>query len=147
MNNKYIGELAEIEFLKKAYEKGFVVSKPFGDNAKYDYITEKNSILKRIQVKSTASMQDNRYKITCGSGLGSKKIYNNKEIDVLAAYVFDCNCWYLIPIKNLNSITISLYPNSDDVEYFKNNCCRDYYLRYEEYRNKWNILTDETIYP
>src|SRR5207249_9958162 len=49
------GEWAEIEFLSKAHARGFIVSRPWGQNAPYDFIVQRHRLLHRIQVKSVWS--------------------------------------------------------------------------------------------
>jgi hypothetical protein len=39
-NRKWMGDVAEAAFLYKAMEMGMVVSKPWGDNARYDFAVD-----------------------------------------------------------------------------------------------------------
>lgn len=50
---KQQGDTAELKFMLLNQELGYTVSKPFGDNAKYDLIVDTCMELQRIQVKST----------------------------------------------------------------------------------------------
>ena len=47
------GDNAELRFMLLNHELGNIVSKPFGDNAKYDLIVDTSTELQRVQVKST----------------------------------------------------------------------------------------------
>ena len=48
----FLGEQAECAFMKAAMDRGLVVSKPFGDSARYDFIVDADGRLSRVQVKS-----------------------------------------------------------------------------------------------
>lgn len=129
---KQQGELVELKFMEKAYELGAIVSKPFGDNAKYDLITDLNGC-KRIQVKSTSCIKTDSkqgYSILCASGCKSKIAYDKMQIDLIAAYVIPENTWYLIPVEELGgSKRINLYPA------VKNNNGK-----YEKFKNRWDLI-------
>ncbi len=50
------GDLAEMQFMVAVSSRGLVVSKPYGDNEKYDLIVDAGwRRLWRVQVKSTAA--------------------------------------------------------------------------------------------
>lgn len=109
---KEIGELSELRFLAKAYSEGFVVSKPFGDNASYDFIVDHNGKLSRVQCKSTATLDKrNAYKICTTHGKNKQILYLSEDIDVIACYVFPTDSWYIIPIDRVSTKTINLYPH------------------------------------
>jgi hypothetical protein len=50
---KQRGEWVELLFMTRAAERGFNVSKPWGDSARYDVSLEHNGRFLRVQVKST----------------------------------------------------------------------------------------------
>ena len=52
-NSKLRGEWAELRFMTRAAEHGGMISKPWGDSARYDLMIEHNGRVLRIQVKST----------------------------------------------------------------------------------------------
>ena len=52
MNNKQIGLITEQKVIVKLLELGYIVSKVIGDNAPYDVVIERDSILLRAQIKS-----------------------------------------------------------------------------------------------
>ena len=91
------------------------MSKPFGDNAKYDLIVDTNTELQRVQVKSTARKETSSgmdcYNCLVCSGSDSKEKYSEKDIDYIAIYVIPENTWYKIPIKELKGKTVKLYPH------------------------------------
>ena len=109
------GDSAELRFMLLNHELGYVVSKPFGDNAKYDLIVDTGSNLERIQVKSTrrkeTSFGMDCYNCLVCSGADSKQQYTEKDIDYIAIYVITENAWYKIPIKEIKGKTVKLYPH------------------------------------
>lgn len=110
------GELSEIEFLRLMYSRSCVVSKPFGDNARYDFIVDSNGRLIRVQVKSVSGTQstrsdggNKRYRVLLTHGLKeTRKAYTKNDIDIFAIHVIPENLWYFIPIEDVKSIRISL---------------------------------------
>lgn len=40
MESKSKGELTEMRFMVEATKQGFIVSKPFGDNQRYDFVID-----------------------------------------------------------------------------------------------------------
>src|SRR5205823_12454031 len=85
---KLQGEWAEVCFLWRAASLGFAVSKPYGDSTRYDFVVDADAGLQRVQVKSVSQM-DNKlsYRVSCGSGGGTKRGYTSGDIDFLAAYI------------------------------------------------------------
>ncbi len=100
------GELAEARFLAKALSLGLIVSKPFGDSAKYDFIVEREGRMARVQVKSAWApvRRPGRYQINASPAMcrdGSRRPYRRSEVDFLVAYIAPEELWYVIPIKVL----------------------------------------------
>ena len=52
-NSKLRGEWAELRFMTRVAEHGIMISKPWGDSARYDLMIEHHGRVLRIQVKST----------------------------------------------------------------------------------------------
>ena len=50
---KRMGELSELDFLRKAMGMGMIVSKPWGDSYRYDFVCDAGRRLWRAQVRST----------------------------------------------------------------------------------------------
>jgi DNA-binding sugar fermentation-stimulating protein len=57
-NTKLAGDLAEIAFLYRALGRALIVSKPYGDNARYDFVVDNGTRSCRVQVKSCATADD-----------------------------------------------------------------------------------------
>lgn len=112
------GELVELKFYFKAYQEGFIASKPFGDNARYDFVVDYKGRLCRIQVKSTNNVnQRNRYRFMTGYGHKNKTCYTKEDIDCLVGYIISEDIWYIFPVEYLeNRPTLSVYPYNKDHE-------------------------------
>ena len=123
------GEWAEVCFLWRAATLGFIVSKPFGDNARYDFVVDAGAGLLRVQVKSVSVAHRADYRIPASSGGRKKKAYTAGQIDFLAAYIIPEDVWYIIPINAFDSI-VSLHV----APHRRSNC------RFEKYREAWQLL-------
>ena len=112
---KQQGDTAELRFMLLNHELGYTVSKPFGDNAKYDLIVDTGKELQRVQVKSTRRKETSSgmdcYNCLVCSGADSKQQYSKEDIDYIAIYVILENAWYKIPISEVKGKTVKLYPH------------------------------------
>jgi hypothetical protein len=95
------GEWAELCFMTRATELGFIVTKPWGDMAPFDLALEHHGHFARVQVKCT--------------------IYHRPtQIDFFAAYVIPTNTWYILPLKATHSQPdILLTPHRPKSKYAK----------------------------
>jgi hypothetical protein len=96
---KQRGEWVELLFMTRAAKRGYVVSKPWGDSARYDVGIEQDGRFKRVQVKGTDCREGNGYH--CHLANGELKGYTVKEVDYLAIYVLREDIWYIFPAKRL----------------------------------------------
>lgn len=118
------GILAEKLFEIECLKRGFRIYSPICDNHGIDYsikLTKNKSL--SIQVKSTSSVDLRNpskpsYKIGTKKGFDSRR-YNEKDFDFLAAYIFDINTWYIIPISEIKTTTIRLNPKSENCKFYK----------------------------
>ena len=106
MNNKLKGDIAEAVFTAECLKRGWVVSKPFGDNCRYDAILDRGKGLERIQVKSS-TFSEKRGEIEAAT----RRIYNNQtkgqicnsyskdEIDAFVIYSPELNKLFYLPIE------------------------------------------------
>ncbi len=125
--SKKIGNFAELKFQLIAYEKGYIVSQPFGDNAQYDFIVDNSGILSRIQVRATAASTGNGYRISLGHGSRTKTPYTVKDIDFLVAYIIPIDSWYIIPVSKIEGKkSITFYPQKPKAPF-------------NEYKNIWDM--------
>jgi hypothetical protein len=112
---KQQGDTTELRFMLLNHELGYTVSKPFGDNAKYDLIVDTGKELQRVQVKSTRRKEKSSgmdcYNCLVCSGADSKQQYSKEDIDYIAIYVIPEDAWYKIPISEVKGKTVKLYPH------------------------------------
>lgn len=79
-------------------ERGFNVSIPWGENIRYDLVSEKDGVFKRIQVKYVTP-KDGRLVVFLRSANNWNTIkYTLKDIDIMAAYDPKNDKIYFIPI-------------------------------------------------
>ena len=101
MNTKEIGTAVESKILSFFVNCGYTISIPFGDNAKYDLILDKNNVLYRLQCKK------GRVKGGCiVSNTTSHNPFTNKRCDYIgkadyfAIYVYELDKIYMYPITD-----------------------------------------------
>lgn len=128
--SKVQGELAEMVFQVEATRRGIIVSKPYGDNQLYDFISEHNGKMKRVQVKSTTRYESGAWTATVKKygNNGKSMKYEPNDFDVLAVLV-SADTWYLIPLYEINRSSIRLNGVKD---------------KFSEYKNNWGILLDNS---
>ena len=114
---KLQGDRAELMFMLYCQEKGYIISKPFGDNAKYDLIVDDGVTLNRVQIKSTSRKDTGKrtdcYNCLVCSGCNSKTKYTKKDVDEIAIYVIPEKTWYRIPVEQVTGKTVKLYPHRE----------------------------------
>jgi len=122
---KLRGEWAELRFMARAAEHGLLVTKPWGDTARYDFAVEHKGKFVRVQVKSTMFKCDAGYRCNV---VADGEPYESDALDFVAAYVIQEDVWYIIPAAAFKGQTrVRLYPGRKDAKY----------SRYEE---AWNLL-------
>ena len=102
------GELTELKCQLFCLEKGYVISKPILDNARYDMVVDYNGKFYRIQIKTSRWMSEEHegFVFNCKSQhsvAGGNKImkYSPDEIDFFMTE-FE-NEYYLIPCDKARS--------------------------------------------
>lgn len=119
------GELAEAAFIHKAVSLGFLVSKPFGPDTRYDFIVDSGSRLSRIQVKSVRADGGSGFQVACH--YSKMRPFTASDIDLLAAYIIAHDAWYIIPVSAFApAVSIGIRPGSRG--------------RFESYREAWHLL-------
>lgn len=101
LNSKQKGNLTELQCLAAFTELGYIVSIPYGDCARYDFIVDINNILYRIQCKTSSKQDEGVYEFSCRStaanhSRAATRSYSEEEIDFFAT-IIENKC-YLIPI-------------------------------------------------
>ena len=113
---KQKGDIAEafVTFLLK--KNGFTVLIPWGEDNRYDLVSEKNGVFKRIQVKYV-STRNGGLEVAIRSVNNYNIIhYSSKDIDIIAAYSPEQNKVYLIPlnsVKNRSQVKLRLTPTKN----------------------------------
>ncbi len=122
---KQRGEWAELRFMTRATELGFIVAKPWGDSAPFDLALAHRGRFVRVQVKCTIFHRGNSYKCHLDS---NGVPYRPDQIDFFAAYVIPTDTWYILPIKATHhQPDILLTPHSKNA-------------KYEKYKEAWHLL-------
>ncbi len=98
---KRMGELSELDFLRKAMGMGMIVSKPWGDSYRYDFVCDTGRRLWRAQVRSTEDRFGARgYAVHASVYVGRKIVgLTEKDIDVLIGYIVSRDIWYVVPVR------------------------------------------------
>jgi len=117
------GEWVELQFMARAAAHGLIVSKPWGDSARYDFIVEHRGRFLRVQVKSTTSLVKGAYlcnTISRGpSAKGPGRSYTAREIDFFAFFIIPEDLWYIVPISECHArFAVHLDPYRRDSKYF-----------------------------
>jgi len=126
------GIITELRFMSEVSLREIAVSLPYGDNEKYDCITD-GSELKRVQIKSTSrhetSSRLDAYNALVCHGASNKEKYTSEDCDIIAIYVIPYDAWYLIPVDEINGKTVKLYPHREGST-----------NKYEKWREAWSLL-------
>lgn len=132
LTSKQKGISTELQCLAEFSKLGIMVSIPYGDYGRYDFIADINNKLYRIQCKTSSLQENGSYKFSCRSTTGNtthvqNRTYDDTQIDFFATIIMG-KC-YLIPINETggNSKTLRLeYPKIGQKE--KINLVNDYEL-------------------
>jgi hypothetical protein len=130
---KRMGELSELDFLRKAMGMGMIVSKPWGDSYRYDFICDVNQKLWRVQVRSTEYRFGARgYAVHASVYVGRKIVgLTPKDIDVLIGYIVSRDIWYVVPVRAFTPRkNLWFYPDGSKKG-----------AMFERYREAWGIMT------
>ena len=111
------GDYCESLFMSKCIQNGYVVSKPFSQNSRYDFVIDDNYSLKRVQVKYTDYVRpsDNQCHVRIE--------YTKQEIDWFAIHMNKINCWFVLPIEvveGMKQFSVKVNKKSK-YDIFKNN--------------------------
>lgn len=106
MNTKEIGDVSEASVIAHFLKRGFLVSVPFGDRARYDLVVEAYKKLYRIQIKTIqyypSFLQLRAYSITTKNGKYIKNVYSSGEVDYVVGYCRETDKVYIISPEELN---------------------------------------------
>jgi hypothetical protein len=130
---KLMGELSELDFLRKAMGMGMIVSKPWGDSYRYDFVCDTNGKLWRTQVRSTEFRFGARGFAVHASVYVGRKIVGltPKDIDVLIGYIVSRDIWYVVPVRAFTPRkNLWFYPDGSKKG-----------AMFEKFREAWGIMT------
>ena len=99
MNTKSVGELTEAKIIVKLLELGYVCSKPFGDNARYDLIVDDGLRLSRVQIKTGRVREGSVIFNVTSANRYTNKHYKG-QIEAFVVFVPEINKYYWIPIED-----------------------------------------------
>jgi hypothetical protein len=109
-NSQHIGEMAEMQFMLDAARRRFGVSRPFGNNERYDVILDAPRRLWRVQVKASGASHHRGFAVrACWRTTRKHMPYTSRQIDFLAVVVQGRRMrgrriWYLIPVRALGAV-------------------------------------------
>jgi hypothetical protein len=100
-NTKLKGDISELRVAIALTEAGYAVSKPLGENQRYDLVADDGMRLLRVQVKS-GLIRDGVVVFSCCSTHGHRRTGLTTrpyigQIDLLAVYCGDNGKVYLVP--------------------------------------------------
>jgi hypothetical protein len=136
-NPKQRGEWVETLFLSRATQHGLMVSKPWGDSARYDFVVEGGSRkhagarrLRRVQVKSTYTRIDAGYRCRLVTDIpgGKTARYSATDIEFFAIYVIPESAWYILPVAVVAACHWHVYLNPHGCS------------RYNRFLEAWHLL-------
>jgi hypothetical protein len=133
-HSKDRGDLTEMRFMVVATRRGLVVSKPYGDNEKYDLIVDAGWKMWRVQVKGTAATHHRGFAVRSSWRTSMRQMpYTPSQVDFLVVMIVEKQIWYVIPVRALEGrLTIHLYPFGSR---------RGSRNRFEKYRGAWSLLS------
>jgi len=134
-DTKQVGEASEARILSELKSLGYTVLTPFGDNAKYDLVYDKDGEFIRVQVK-TGKIHDSgvvKFRLrTAGHNNTDgtyRKSYTEDDIEQFAVYCPQNDSCYLIDFEDTPEATMSLRIEPSDNGQTKGvNMAEDYLL-------------------
>ena len=106
------GAVTELQCISAFIAKGYTVSIPYGDMAKYDFIAEKNNVFLRVQCKTSRTLQDGSgFKFsTRSTRINTKQcissFYSKEDIDLFATMYN--NVCYIVPVEKCTGASKTL---------------------------------------
>lgn len=132
---KQKGDIAEAFVTYILKENGFNVLVPWGEDNRYDLVTEKNGVFKRVQVKYVTP-KDGAIEVRVRSCNNYNIIhYSPKDIDVIAVYSAKQNKVYFVrlsDIKNRSVCRLRLSPTKNGQKKFV--------IMASKYENRFDLL-------
>lgn len=113
MNTQSKGSITELKIAAKLIERGYTVCMPYGNNARYDLVIEKNGKFERIQCK-TSHIEEKciRFNTTSQHILTGERFTYETEIEYFGVYSPELDKCYLVPssLGGKSSIGLRIEP-------------------------------------
>lgn len=122
LNTVSIGDIGESIAVAKFTQKGYIVSKPISNNARYDLILEIDNKLYKVQVKTTNSIKDGKMNFSMKTtnytqGNWKSVAYDAKDVDLFFLYCIE-NDWcglFIVTDEHIQqSISIRIAPPNNN---------------------------------
>lgn len=132
-SSKEVGEYGEQCFVLQCLRRGIIPCNPVGDSQPYDFITEANGVLNRVQIKTRVSAggRDSSrgvFSVQTSNGGQRETKYSNLTIDFLVVLLAEFDVFYVIPVDNITTKSISINHFSPDQN------------RFLEFQERWDLL-------
>jgi hypothetical protein len=111
---------------------GMIVSKPWGDSYRYDFVCDTGGDLWRVQVRSTDERFGARgYAVHASVYVGKKIVgLTEKDCDVIVGYIVSRDIWYVVPVKAfVPRKNLWFYPDGSKKG-----------ARFEKFRDAWWVM-------
>ena len=110
LNSKAIGEISEAAVALAFLKKGYSISKPFGDNQRYDLLVDDGIKIHRVQIKTGNYLKDTIAFNCCSTApRGDREIRNYiNQIEWFAIYCHQLDKVYIVPVEDANKSTMVL---------------------------------------
>lgn len=125
---KLRGEWIELLFMTYAAERGFSVSRPWGDSTRYDISVEHEGRYRRVQVKSTSAPRGDGGYVCCLKRTGIR-YYTVEEVDFFAIYVVPRKTWFIVPSNVVLRLKSNIRVAPGDKK-----------QKYARYEGAWHLL-------
>lgn len=132
LDTKQKGNLTELQCISAFVAEGCMVSIPYGDCAKYDFIADVDGKLLKIQVKTSSLKDETAIKFSCRTthvnckGVKNER-YSSNDVDFFATY-WENQC-YLIPIVECSAAKTLRFAPSKNGQTKGINFATDYELK------------------
>lgn len=115
MNSKNIGSLGEHIAIVALLELGLSVSRPLGDNDRYDIIVDKDNFLYKIQIKTaTGTAESVKFYMTSSQAHrgGTRSKYSLEEVDYFILVDIATKLVFIVPNDGTRGSIILRYKPS-----------------------------------
>jgi len=106
LETKQKGLVTELQCITYFYQLGYLVSIPYGENSRYDFIVDIGSKLLKVQCKSSTLKEEGVIEFSCRSTRVNateniSRRYTKDEIDCFCTF-YEGKC-YLVPVEECST--------------------------------------------